>query len=148
MSLELQQKAYTAHRQGLKPERIIPAPVKSFSGIHSVWTGEDEGKKTQPFPLRNDGWGRGERGHAGSLLAPCLSAGSAATSVGQRRLCKPCSYIVASQLNEILATLRESLEDSRRQSPQRGFASGQGRSLHGGITATHLGNSLLSTEHL
>lgn len=87
MSLELQQKVYTTHRQGLKPEHVIPAPVKSFSGIRSVWTGEDE--KKNPFPLRIDGWGRGETGQAVLLLAPCPSA-------GHRGLCKPWSYIVAS----------------------------------------------------
>lgn len=65
MSLERWQKAYTTRRQGLKPEHVIPAPVKSFSGIRSVWTGEDEEKK--PFPLRNDGWGTEETGQAGPL---------------------------------------------------------------------------------
>lgn len=47
MSLERRPKVYTARRQGLKPEPVIPAPVRSFSGIRSVWMGEDEDKKNK-----------------------------------------------------------------------------------------------------
>lgn len=78
MSLELHQKVYTTCRQGLKPEHVIPAPVKSFSGIRSVWTGEAEEKNHQNgihHPILNttapremkgwEEWGEPGRAHRG-----------------------------------------------------------------------------------
>lgn len=97
MSLELQQKVYTTCRQGLKPERVIPAPVKSFSGIRSVWMGKMR-EKNPKHPSPEKWWLRQRRDRTGrsppgTMYSP---AESPAISAGHKGFCEPWSYPVAS----------------------------------------------------